>query len=141
MAEARRIQRDGGSWVVGTEDGDLEARTVIVATGSRPRELGVPGEDRLHGRGISHCASCDGPLLTGKPAVVVGAGDSGLQEALTLATFASEILVVHRSERPTARRPTNAAPTRTRKSHCRGALSSRRSWGTKWSPPCAYAGL
>jgi thioredoxin reductase (NADPH) len=102
MAEAQRLQQDGSTWLVTTDDGELQTRTVIVATGSRPRELGVPGEERLRGRGISHCASCDGPLLAGKPAVVVGAGDSGLQEALTLATFASEVLVVHQSECPTA---------------------------------------
>src|SRR5439155_17917073 len=89
-------------WRVATTDGNVEGKTVIIATGSRPRQLGVPGEDRLVGRGVSHCASCDGPLLRGKSVIVVGAGDYGLQEAHTLASFASEVLVLHRSERPTA---------------------------------------
>ncbi len=102
MAEAQGIEAVDGAWRLRTSDGELQARTVIIAAGSRPRELGVPGEERLRGRGVSHCASCDGPLLRGKVVTVVGAGDSGLQEALTLAGFASEVLVVHRSEQPRA---------------------------------------
>ena len=101
MAEAQRLDRIDGGWRIVASDGDVESRTVIIAAGSRPRELGVPGEERLRGRGVSHCASCDGPLLRGKTVTVVGAGDSGLQEALTLASFASEVLIVHRSEQPT----------------------------------------
>jgi len=102
MVEAERIEASDGGWRVATGDGDVQARTVIIAIGSRPRELGVPGEERLVGRGVSHCASCDGPLMRGKTVTVVGAGDSGLQEALTLADFASEVIVVHRSAQPTA---------------------------------------
>jgi thioredoxin reductase (NADPH) len=71
---------------------------VIVATGSSLRELGVPGESRLAGRGISHCASCDGPLHRDKPVAVVGGGDSALQEALELAQFASRVILIHRGE-------------------------------------------
>jgi thioredoxin reductase (NADPH) len=100
MAEATGLESIDGGWRVATGGGDFEARTVIIASGSRPVELGVPGEARLVGRGVSHCASCDGPLLRGKPATVVGAGDSGLQEALTLSGFASDVLVLHRSEHP-----------------------------------------
>jgi len=85
-----------------TSDGEVEALTVIVAAGSHARALGIPGEERFYGRGISHCASCDGPLLHDKPAMVVGGGDSAFQEALTLAGFASEVLVVHQSTAPTA---------------------------------------
>lgn len=102
MAEATGLRASNGGYVVGATDGEVEARTVVIASGSRPRKLGVPGEDRFEGRGISHCASCDGPMLRGKPVVVVGAGDSGLQEALTLADFASEVVVLERSEAPTA---------------------------------------
>src|SRR5204863_5561996 len=99
---AQGLERAEGAWRLLTSGGELEARTVIIAAGSRPRELGVTGEERLRGRGVSHCASCDGPLLRGKAVTVVGAGDSGLQEALTLAGFASDILVVYRSEHATA---------------------------------------
>jgi thioredoxin reductase (NADPH) len=102
MAEARGLAGGDGVWRVATSDGEIAAKTVVIATGSRPRALGVPGEDRLRGRGVSHCASCDGPLLRGKPAVVVGAGDSGLQEALTLAAFGGDVLVVHESTQPAA---------------------------------------
>jgi thioredoxin reductase (NADPH) len=101
MAEAERLEAITDGWRIATSDGAVEAKTVIIATGSHPRQLGVPGEERLVGRGVSHCASCDGPLLRDKPVAVVGAGDSGLQEALTLASFASEVLVLHRSELPT----------------------------------------
>ncbi|MFH1602989.1 MAG: NAD(P)/FAD-dependent oxidoreductase, partial [Pseudomonadota bacterium] len=73
-----------------------------VATGSSNRMLGVPGEERLTGKGVSHCASCDGPLLRNKKVIVVGAGDSGSQEALTLAQFAAEVLVLHASTEPSA---------------------------------------
>src|SRR6185503_9756371 len=87
--EVHLLAGAGGAWKVSADE-EIEARTVIVATGSSPRALGVSGEERLTGKGVSHCASCDGPLLKGKKVVVAGAGDSGLQEALVLAGFASE---------------------------------------------------
>ena len=102
MAEATGLRRSGDGWEVLTNDDVIASRSVIAATGSRPRTLGVPGEARLTGRGVSHCASCDGPLLRGRNVTVVGAGDSALQEALTLAEFAGQVVVVHRSERPMA---------------------------------------
>jgi thioredoxin reductase (NADPH) len=69
---------------------------VIVATGSKLNELAVPGETKFMGRGVSHCASCDGPLCEGRRVGVVGGGDSALQEALILANFAESILVFQR---------------------------------------------
>src|SRR5205814_10220413 len=57
MAEAERLEACDGGWLVGTGEGELQTRTVIIAAGSRPRELGVPGEERFKGRGVSHCAS------------------------------------------------------------------------------------
>jgi thioredoxin reductase (NADPH) len=87
----------GDRWAVTTATGEnVAARAVIVASGSSPRQLGVPGEDRLAGRGVSHCASCDGPLYRDKAVVVVGAGDSALQEALELAEHVAEVVLVHR---------------------------------------------
>ena len=71
---------------------------MIVATGSTLKELGVPGEEKLMGRGVSHCASCDGPLYDGQVVGVVGGGDSALQEALTLSNFAESVLVFDRDE-------------------------------------------
>jgi thioredoxin reductase (NADPH) len=95
-AEAEGLERDGDGWIVRSADGDVHARAVVLATGSRLRTLGVPGETELTGSGVSHCASCDAPMLRDKVAVVVGAGDSGLQEALTLAGSVARVIVLER---------------------------------------------
>lgn len=73
----------------------LEARSVIVATGMTQRKLGVPGEDRLMGRGVFVCATCDAVLYEDKKVIVVGSGDSAIQEAIDLAKFASEVTIIH----------------------------------------------
>jgi thioredoxin reductase (NADPH) len=80
----------------------VEAKTVIVATGSRNRRLGLASEDRLMGRGVFVCATCDAALYEGLRVVVVGGGDSALQEALDMSKFASEVVVVHRRDAFTA---------------------------------------
>src|SRR2546423_14793421 len=102
MAEAQALERADGGWQVTSDDGSHQARTVIVATGARMKELEVPGEERLRGRGVSHCASCDAPLLRDRVVAVVGGGDSALQEALTLAGSASRVLVLERGRELTA---------------------------------------
>lgn len=89
------LRRDGADWVVMTTTGPIEARTVIITTGTRARSLRVPGEEQLIGRGISHCASCDGPLWANLPVAVIGGGDAAAQEALTLARYASSVLIFH----------------------------------------------
>lgn len=96
MTVAESVERDGDGWVVTAATGPLAARAVIVCTGERFKVLGVPGEVELAGRGVSHCATCDGPMLRDKSAAVVGGGDSGLQEALELAQHASEVVVFER---------------------------------------------
>ena len=93
LAEVESIQRIGDNWQVTTPGGTFTALAVILAAGTHPRPLGIPGEDKFQGRGISHCASCDGPLFRGKTVGVVGSGDWALQEALTLATFAAEVII------------------------------------------------
>jgi thioredoxin reductase (NADPH) len=75
---------------------ELTARTVIVATGSEPKLLGVPGESRLYGRGVSSCAVCDGALFKGKTVAVVGGGDAALGEALYLSNLCAKVYVLHR---------------------------------------------
>ncbi len=80
----------------------VAARAVLVAAGSARRRLGVPGEEQLQGRGVSHCASCDGPLFRGKPVCVVGGGDSAFGEALVLAGHASRVSLVFREQTPLA---------------------------------------
>jgi len=102
MAEVEAITPAGTGWRVATTDGDHEARAVIVASGSKARALGVPGEDRLQGRGISHCASCDGPLHRENTVGVVGGGDSAISEALTLAEYVTKVVVFHRGDDFTA---------------------------------------
>jgi thioredoxin reductase (NADPH) len=76
----------------------LEAKSIIVATGMTNRKLGVPGEDRLMGKGVFVCATCDAVLYEDRKAIVVGGGDSAIQEAIDLARFASEVTVVHRRD-------------------------------------------
>jgi len=82
--------------------GDAEsgprARSLLIATGCSPRKLGVPGEERFYGRGLSYCATCDGPLFAGKRLLVVGGGNAALHEALFLASLASKVIVVHRRD-------------------------------------------
>jgi len=95
-ASLERIEPQDRDWRVTTEQGDIAARAVILATGTTLKELGVPGEARLRGKGVSHCASCDAPLLRGRTVAVVGGGDSAMQEALTLAGFASKVIILHR---------------------------------------------
>ena len=75
------------------------ALSVIIATGARPRELSVPGEERLKGRGVSYCATCDGPFFKDKDIVVIGGGDTAVEEALFLTKFGKKVVLVHRRDR------------------------------------------
>ena len=98
MAELEGLEPEGEAWRLATSDGDVRARAVILATGARLRTLGVEGEERLRGAGVSHCASCDAPLMRDRTVGVVGGGDSALQEALTLAEAVGEVIVLHRGD-------------------------------------------
>ena len=81
-----------------TADEEFETRTVIVATGSKHRLLGVPGEEELNSRGVSYCAVCDGAFFRDQDLLVVGGGDSAVEEAIFLTQFAKSVTIVHRRD-------------------------------------------
>ena len=98
MAAADAITAEDGVWRIASAEGELTARGVILATGTALAKLDIPGEERLFGKGVSHCASCDAPLLRNKTAVVVGGGDSAMQEALELAEHAGRVIMLVQAE-------------------------------------------
>ena len=86
-------------WIVSTGDKSFTALSIVAATGAQWRKLGVPGETEFAGKGVSYCATCDGPFYRNRDVVVVGGGDSAIQEALFLTHFAGRVTVVHRRDR------------------------------------------
>jgi len=83
---------------VTTDSGEYLADSVIISTGASPNHLNIPGEEEMTGKGVSYCATCDGWFFKDKKVVVVGGGDSALEEALFLTRFASEVIIVHRRD-------------------------------------------
>ena len=97
-ASIEEVDAEGDVKRVSTSRGDFYSRTLIIATGTSPRLLGVPGEEKYRGRGISFCATCDGFFFRGKKVAVVGGGDSAVKEALYLTRFAREVILIHRRD-------------------------------------------
>ncbi|MBS7641523.1 FAD-dependent oxidoreductase, partial [Candidatus Bathyarchaeota archaeon] len=94
MEEVKRIEPHDGVFAVKTDYANYLGRTVIVATGRRPRELNVPGEREFKNRGVTYCATCDAPLFEGMDVAVVGGGNSGLEAVLQLTKIASKIYLI-----------------------------------------------
>jgi thioredoxin reductase (NADPH) len=101
---ARSLRKENGLFVVETDRDPLRSASVIVATGAKHRKLGVPGEEKLGGRGVSYCATCDGPFFRGKPMLVVGGGDAACDEAMFLSKLSERVLMIHRRDRFRAQR-------------------------------------
>lgn len=97
-ADVTGITRNDGSFEISTDGEKYAAKAVIVATGSYDRKLGVEGEDRLTGRGISYCATCDGFLFKNMVVAVVGGGDTALADALELTEHAKGVFIIHRRD-------------------------------------------
>ena len=91
-----KIEQQGTIKKVYTEDDVFESRTLIIATGAFHRHLGVPGEEELNSRGVSYCAVCDGAFFRDEDLLVVGGGDSAVEEAVFLTRFAKTVTLIHR---------------------------------------------
>ena len=94
---------EDGLFVSETPKGAITSRAVILATGARQRKLGVPGEEEFNGKGVSYCATCDGPFFKNRRIAVVGGGDSACDESLYLAGLSDRVTLIHRRERLRAR--------------------------------------
>ncbi len=103
MEEVREINFSSqlGSCVynITTKEGSYQSRAVIIASGAQPKRLGIEGEEKLIGRGVSYCGTCDAPLFKNKDVVVIGGGDKAVEEALFLAGYASTVSIIHRRDK------------------------------------------
>ena len=98
LAEVEEIRLEGDNKVLQTTEGEFSARALIIAAGSSFARLGIPGEEEFIGKGVSHCASCDGAFFMEQPVAVVGGGDTALDEGVHLTQYASKVLIFHRRE-------------------------------------------
>ncbi len=97
-AEVTGVELDGKVKRISTASGEFSARTVVIATGANPRELGLSGEESMVGRGLHYCAHCDGRFYKNKVVAVVGGGNSALEDALYLSRLASKVYLIHRRD-------------------------------------------
>ncbi len=94
-----KLEKTGDFFQISTSEGAVKADAVILATGAKHRHLGIPGEDAFCGRGVSYCATCDGPFFKGRKMLVVGGGDAACDEAMYLAKLSDKIVMIHRRDR------------------------------------------
>ena len=98
LAEVQSLRLDGDTKVLQTDDGELHTKAVILACGSSFTKLGIPGEEEFVGKGVSHCASCDGSFFMDEPVAVIGGGDAALDEGIHLTQYVSQVTVIHRRD-------------------------------------------
>jgi thioredoxin reductase (NADPH) len=98
-ASVHSITKDGALFSIYTDEGTISSLSVIVATGAKHKTLGTPGEKEFSGRGVSYCATCDGPFFKNKHILVVGGGDSACDEATYLTNFTDRVSMIHRRDR------------------------------------------
>lgn len=98
LAEVTAVRLDREVKEIETSEGVFYGRTVVISTGANPRELGVPGEKALVGRGVNYCAACDGMFYKGKTVVVVGGGNTAAADAMILSRIAKKVILVHRRD-------------------------------------------
>ncbi|UCF96435.1 MAG: thioredoxin-disulfide reductase [Spirochaetaceae bacterium] len=103
-SSVQSVSKHGKLFTLDTDSGPLTAPTVIVATGAKHKKLGIPGEEQFSGRGVSYCATCDGPFFKGKRMLVAGGGDAACDEAMFLAKLTDQVIMVHRRDRFRAQR-------------------------------------
>jgi len=96
--EIRKIEKENGYFLLNSFFQKFKARTILIATGSERRKLGIPGEDEYSGRGVSYCATCDGPFFKDKEVCVIGGSDSAAKEALFLAQNSKKVYIIYRRE-------------------------------------------
>ena len=104
LQEATGLALDDPYRIVLSGEGRYRTKALVVAAGSNLKTAGIPGEKEFFGKGVSHCATCDGPMFTGEAVGVVGGGDSAADEALTLTEYADRVLLFHRRDRLRAQR-------------------------------------
>jgi thioredoxin reductase (NADPH) len=98
-ATVSSLLKEGGLFKLETSEGPLSAKAVVLATGAKHSHIGAPGEEEFGGRGVSYCATCDGPFFKGKRMLVVGGGDAACDESAFLAKLSDKIVVAHRRDR------------------------------------------
>jgi thioredoxin reductase (NADPH) len=99
ITDVLSVRSEGGKKIVSTDSGDLESKAVIIATGANPKHLNVPGEKEFLSKGVSYCATCDGPFFRNKTVVVVGGGNTAINEAILLSKIARKVYLLHRRDR------------------------------------------
>ncbi|PAV14297.1 thioredoxin reductase [Methanosarcina spelaei] len=99
ITDVLSVRSEGEKKIVSTDSGDLESKAVIIATGANPKHLNVPGEKEFLSKGVSYCATCDGPFFRNKTVVVVGGGNTAINEAILLSKIARKVYLLHRRDR------------------------------------------